>query len=545
MRGFTAVARIAGAFTLASAALPLGAQATAPPIATWIVGCWERREGSWRWREEWQSHTDRGLDGAAVAYNGDTLVGWEFSRIVSRQGLVRYEGAPNGQPMHVFPLAVNARDSVVFADPTFSYPQRIVYMRRGNDALVARAEGAVDGSTRTDTYEFSRVACTPATDLVRGTVLRDSLQALLDSLTAGRTPGVSAAVALPDGRAIAITSGYADTGRRVALRVNHRLLAGSTGKTFFAALALQLVAEGKLDLDAKISRWLGSDSWFSQLPNGNDITVRHLMSHTSGLVRYEFDAEFVRDLLANPMRDWQVHEQLAYILGDAPPFAAGQGWEYSDTNYLVLGLILERILGGKAYDAIDARFLRPFGLTGTVPSTSPTIERLANGYGANNDPLGLSGPLVEGGTLRVNPAFEWAGGGFASTPEDLSRWAQMLYDGRAIPPAQLEQALTTVAARGLGAGARYGLGVIVRETPLGMVYGHSGFFPGYLTEMRYYAASRIGVAVQANTSDQRALGRAPAAIAHALAERAGRLLAIPVDSAARTGESEARREEAR
>jgi D-alanyl-D-alanine carboxypeptidase len=352
-------------------------------------------------------------------------------------------------------------------------------------------------------------------------------------------------MALPDGRAISMTSGYADTGRRIPLRVNDRLLAGSTGKTFFAALALQLVAEGRLDLDARISTWLGSEPWFARLPNGSDIVVRHLMNHTSGLVRYEFDSVFVHDLLANPMRDWQVREQLEYILGDAPPFAAGEGWEYSDTNYLVLGLIIERILGGAAYDAIATRFLRPFGLSGTVPSVSPTIERLAVGYGAAADPLGLAGAVVEGDALRVNPKFEWAGGGFASTPEDLSRWAQILYDGRAIPPAQLEQALTTVAARGLGTGVRYGLGVIVRETPLGIVYGHSGFFPGYLTEMRYYAASRIGVAVQVNTSDQRAFGRSPAALAHALAERAGRAVAARVDSRTPDGEPVARREDRR
>jgi len=518
-------AKLLGVVAALVFAVEAQAQAFAPPVAGWIVGCWERREGPWRWREEWRADSARGLDGGAVAYNADTLMGWEFSRIVSRNGLVRYEGAPNGQPMHGFPLAVNARDSVVFADPTFAYPQRIVYARRGADSLIARAEGTVTGTARVDTYRFALVACRPDRALATASALRDTLQTMLDSIRAlGRAPGISAAVALPDGRAITLVSGFADTGRRVALRVDDRLLAGSVGKTFFAALAMQLVAEGKLDLDAKISTWLGGESWFARLPNGSDIIVRQLMNHTSGLVRYEFDPDFTRDLLANPLRDWQVHEQLAYIFGDPPPFAAGQGWEYSDTNYLVLGLILERLLGGTAYDAITARFLLPFGLRGTVPSTQPVLPRLAMGYGATRDPLGLSGPMLEGGALRVNPKFEWAGGGFASTPEDLARWAQMWYDGRAVPPAQLEQALNGVAARGLGANVRYGLGVMLRDTPLGLTYGHSGFFPGYLTEMRYYPDSRIGVAVQVNTSDQRAVGRSLASVAHALAERAQRNL---------------------
>jgi D-alanyl-D-alanine carboxypeptidase len=351
--------------------------------------------------------------------------------------------------------------------------------------------------------------------------LRDTLQHMLDSLRAlGRAPGLSAAVALADGRTITLVSGVADSTGMRALVPNHRLLAGSVGKTFFAALALNLVAEGKLDLDAKISRWLGTEPWFARLPNGADITVRQLMNHTSGLVRYEFDPEFTADLGKDPLRDWKVEEQLSYVLGDAAPFAAGQGWEYSDTNYLVLALIMEKIMGAPAYDAIRTRFLVPLRLRGTTPSVSTRIPGLANGYGATPDPLGMSGPMLVNGALKMNPKFEWAGGGYASTPEDLSRWAKAFYEGVVIPAPALAEALNGVAARGLGQGTRYGLGVMIRDTPRGVTYGHSGFFPGYLTEMRYYPSSRIAVAVQANTSDGRAIGRGLAGIAHALAERA-------------------------
>jgi D-alanyl-D-alanine carboxypeptidase len=155
-----------------------------------------------------------------------------------------------------------------------------------------------------------------------------------------------------------------------------------------------------------------------------------------------------------------------------------------------------------------------------VPSVSTRIPGLANGYVAANDPLGMRGAMLHEGALALNPAFEWAGGGFASTPEDLSRWAQAWYTGRAVPPAQLALALDGVSARGLGAGARYGLGVIIRDTPLGVTYGHSGFFPGYLTEMRFYAEHGVAVTVMANTSDGRAIGRGLGAIAHMLVERA-------------------------
>jgi D-alanyl-D-alanine carboxypeptidase len=486
----------------------------------WMAGCWERRTATGVGREEWHA-TAQGLDGGSATFRGDTLIAWEFLRIAAADGRVAYHAAPNGQSAHAFPLVAVSADSAHFADPAHDFPQRIVYRRIGADSLVAQVAGQNAGQQQGFALRFARVACDPARDLTAAVALRDTLSHLLDSVRAlGRAPGLSAAVALPDGRTITLVSGLADSSGMVPLTPAHKLLAGSVGKTFFAALALNLVAEGQLDLDAKISRWLGAEPWFARLPNGADITVRQLMNHTSGLVRYEFDPEFTRDLGADPLRDWQVAEQLSYVLGDAPPFAAGAGWEYSDTNYLVLALIIEQIIGGPAYDAIRTRFLVPLRLRGTVPSVSTRIAGLANGYGATPDPLGMSGPMMVNGALKMNPKFEWAGGGYASTPEDLARWTQAWHDGRVIPAAVLAEAHHGVAARGLGGTARYGLGVIVRDSPRGVTYGHSGFFPGYLTEVRYYPASKVAVAVQANTSDGRAIGRGLAAIAHLLADRA-------------------------
>ena len=497
--------------------------ASAPDVRAleWMAGCWESRSGSTTVREEWRNTPD-GLDGGAVTMRSDTLVAWEFTRISAGGSTTTapagYFAAPNGQASHTFPLVASSGDSAYFADLAHDFPQHITYRRAGSDSLYAHVRGGA--GDRGFVQAMGRVPCDAARDLTTAVAVRDTLQHMLDSLHAlGRAPGLSAAVALPDGRVLTVTSGVADSTGMVPLTPAHRLLAGSTGKTFFAALALQLAARDSLALDAKIATWLGSEPWFARLPNGPDITVRQLMRHTSGLVRYEFDPEFTADLARDPLRTWTVPEQLAYVLGDAPPFAAGAGWEYSDTNYLVLGLILERITGTPAYDEIRQRFLRPLRLRGMVPSVSPRIAGLANGYGASPDPLGLSGPLLVNGALRVNPQFEWAGGGYAGTPEDLARWAQAWYQGRAFGDAMLAQALDGVPAPMLGRGARYGLGVIISETPSGVAYGHSGFFPGYLTEMRYYPGTGLAVSVMANTSDGRAIGRGLGGIAHALAER--------------------------
>jgi len=330
--------------------------------------------------------------------------------------------------------------------------------------------------------------------------VRSRLTTMLDSSRAvSHWPGVSVGVAFGDGRTLAFSLGYSDTTTHEPLRPDHLLLAGSVGKTFVAAVALDLLTEGKLDLDRPISTWLGSAPWFSRLPNGAEITVRQLLNHTSGLVRYEFTEQFTRDLTASPDRVWQPEELVAYILDTPAPFKAGQGWDYSDTNYIILGMILERITGKTLYAAIEERILAPLVLLHVVPSSSREIPGLAQGYAGPANPFGGTDAMLVSGKFAINPQFEWAGGGFATTTEDLARWGQILWSGRAFPDSVMQAMLTGVPAR-LGPDAQYGLGVIIRPTPLGLSYGHSGFFPGYLTEVRYYKDLNLTVALQFNTS---------------------------------------------
>jgi D-alanyl-D-alanine carboxypeptidase len=311
-----------------------------------------------------------------------------------------------------------------------------------------------------------------------------------------------------DGRRISIASGFSDTARKERLRPDHKMMAGSTGKTFFAALAYQLVRDGRLQLDAPISRWLGSEPWFDSLPNARSITVRQLMNHTSGLVRYEFNPRFIADLTAQPMREYQPVETLRYLFGTQAAFAAGAGWDYSDTNYIVLGMILERITGTRAYDEITRRFLRPLELNGTVPSNRRDIAGLSQGYAGPNNQFGSFDAVIIDGLFIMNPQFEWAGGGFASTAIDLARWMRAIYTGSVLDTALVRsEVLKGVSAPMLGANAQYGLGVIMRETPLGPAWGHSGFFPGYLTEARWYPQRGFGIAVMVN---QNAPRRGPA-----------------------------------
>jgi len=368
------------------------------------------------------------------------------------------------------------------------------------------------------------VSSEPAPAVVRApTVPRADctrFQPYLDSVhAAGRFAGATLGVAFPDGSVCAIATGWNDTTAKTRMRPTDLLLSGSVGKTYVAAVALQLVSEGRLRLDEKISTYLGREPWFSRLPNAPDITVRMLMNHTSGLVRYELNERFLRDLTANPDKVWTPAERIAYLLDAQPPFRAGEGWDYSDTNYIVLGLIIERITGQALNDQIRRRVLQPLALAHTVPSDRREIPGVAQGYAGPNNPFGPFDAVLVNGRFVVNPQFEWAGGGYASTADDLARWMKLLFEGRAYPDSLLRQALDGREARPLGQGSRYGLAAIILQTPLGTTYGHSGFMPGYQTEARYYPAQKFAVAFQMNTSTRGALGRSPSAVVSEVARR--------------------------
>lgn len=262
--------------------------------------------------------------------------------------------------------------------------------------------------------------------------LRAELQSKLDEWhKAGKFPGATLGVVLANGYSFGLAVGVSDRAAKTPMKPNDRLLAGSVGKTFAAATALQLVKEGKIGLDDKVQKYLGTETWFVRLPNANDITVRQLMNHTSGLIRYEFKDTFTKDLTANPEKVWKPHELIGYLLDEKAPFEAGKGWDYSDTNYIVLGLIIEKVTGRKFYDEANKRVIKPLKLTGVIPQDGPRLTGVVQGYAGANNPFGGKDEMIHDGKFAINPQFEWTGGGYATTAEDLARWAKMMYEGKA------------------------------------------------------------------------------------------------------------------
>jgi D-alanyl-D-alanine carboxypeptidase len=343
--------------------------------------------------------------------------------------------------------------------------------------------------------------------------LRDALQRKFEELhKAGTFPGGTAGFVLADGTSFGIAVGVSDRTTGTPMRSTDRLLLGSVGKTYASAVALQMVAEGRFGLDDTLDRFFGKEPWFGRIANAGAITVRHLMTHTSGLVRYEFNPTFTRDLSAQPDKVWSGVDRLSYLFDAAPPFAPGAGWEYSDTNYIVLGMIIEHVAKGSYYDELRKRILVPLGLKDTVPADSRTVAGLVQGYAGPNNPFGGKDEMITDGRFAVNPQFEWTGGGLAVTALDLARWGKVLYEGKVLGEAMTARLLDGVPSR-LGPEARYGLGVIIRPSPLGITYGHSGFMPGYQTELLYFPEVKASVAVQVNSSAPRSTGRALRAFA--------------------------------
>jgi D-alanyl-D-alanine carboxypeptidase len=333
-------------------------------------------------------------------------------------------------------------------------------------------------------------------------------------------PGATCAFVLPDGRLGAVAVGVSSRTTGQAMEPTNRMLAGSVGKTFVAAVLLQLHAEGRVDLDEKISHWLGQEAWFARLPNGPGITLRMLLNHTSGLEEYYPMEGFINAVSADLQRAWQPGERIAYILDRPALFPAGQGWSYADTNFLLVGMIIEKVTGRTYYEELTRRILRPRDLQDTIPSDRNPLPGLVSGYTTPDHPFPVPAEITKDGFVAMNPQMEWTGGGVLSNAPDLARWARMLYAGDVLPPAERTLMLAGVPTQ-RWPNVDYGLGVLIRRTPHGIVYGHSGWFPGYITMMGWYAGHELALAVQFNSD----VGMSSEALSGLTDDLAGVLLA--------------------
>ncbi len=296
---------------------------------------------------------------------------------------------------------------------------------------------------------------------------RNKLQRAADALVAAGAPG--AIVLVRDGdRTTRVVGGYANLATRRPMRASDRFRVGSTTKTFVSAVVLQLAGEGKLALDDSVERWLPG-----LVPNGAAITVHHLLNHASGLADYapEDDDTFISRVLADRHGTWEPRELIAIGTAHPPLFPPGAGWSYSNTGYILLGLIAEAASGKPLEAELRARILAPLRLRATSFDTEPRIAgRHAHGYSR-------FGAQRRFDISVLDQSWAWAAGAIVSTADDLARFYRALLGGRLLPPRLLAEMRTTVPVG--GGHQAYGLGLIKSRYPCGIFWGHGGETFGY------------------------------------------------------------------
>ncbi|MFE4972107.1 serine hydrolase domain-containing protein [Kitasatospora sp. NPDC056651] len=302
----------------------------------------------------------------------------------------------------------------------------------------------------------------------------DSVQTSLNALVKDDgLPAALASVKGRDGRTSAYTAGVGDVATGAKVPVDGQVRIGSNTKPFTAVVVLQLVAEGKVGLDSPVDTYLPGLLRGDGI-DGRTITVRQLLQHTSGLPDYVNQGA----ILSNPTRYYEPRELLDAALAQKARFAPGTRWSYSNTNYLMAGLIIQKVTGRPLGEEVNRRIVDRIGLRHTYfPTPGDTSIREAHPKGYNRDADGSLRDYTE-----LDPSWGWAAGAAVSTTSDINRFYAALLGGRLLPAAQLAEMRTTVPADEVTPGFRYGLGLASRPLSCGGVYwGHGGTIPGYYT----------------------------------------------------------------
>jgi D-alanyl-D-alanine carboxypeptidase len=293
-------------------------------------------------------------------------------------------------------------------------------------------------------------------------------------LYGGRAPLPGVLIGVWDGKGGSFVRafGYADLATKRPMTVADHFRIGSNTKTFVVSVILQLIAEKKLSLDDPVSRFpLGMN-----IPNGDKITVRELCNMRSGLFEAFNTPQFAGLNMTVP-KNFESRMLVTWALQQKPYFPAGKGYHYSNTNYLLLGLIIEEITKESVGDQIRKRLLEPFGLTQTsYPKTEAMPDPWAHGYGLDKQ------RNWEDVSNTIPVAFMGSAGEMISDMADIRRWIKLYAIGRTGGPATYHP--VTECKPFLG-NAAFGLGI---NCSAGW-YGYTGALPGYNTADYYFPAT--------------------------------------------------------
>ena len=317
--------------------------------------------------------------------------------------------------------------------------------------------------------------------------------------TTGGT-GVSAAVIVTgEGEWVGV-SGLSDPKMAETIKPNMLFDIASVGKTFTAALVLQLVEEGRLELEDPLHKWL------PDFPNiDNTVTIRQLLNHTSGISHFTENPSYWETVFKDLDSLWTPEDILAFV--PEPHFPPGGGWHYSSTNYVLLGMIIEKATESTLTTQLRNRIFIPLKLNHTFTPLDRE-ETLSGTFAHAHFDLDGNGELDDMGYLPRKSIFSavWASGPIVSTAEDLARWAESLYSSRVLKKESLDQMIDfhrPTPGEPLISG--YGLGTA--EFPSEFfegerAWGHLGWQPGYMTAMLYFPNHSVSLSVLINDNNE-------------------------------------------
>jgi len=312
--------------------------------------------------------------------------------------------------------------------------------------------------------------------------------AVADAMSKYRLPGLMIKITGPAG-SYTKTYGVSNIRTDRPLMLTDGVRMASITKSFTATAVLRLVQDGTLQLDDKLAKYV------KDIPFGQEITIRQLLAMRSGVYDFSDDPDFLTKFNANPLYPgWKPRQILPILRSHEPQFPPGTQTVYTDSNYVLLGLIIEKATGKSARRVIKESVIKPLGLGHTYFPAGPGLRApYSHGYYAGDDNMG---PVLD--YTKLNPNVPWTGGGMVSTLTDLQTWGKALAKGTLLSKQLHREQLEATAFSDISANFffGYGLGII----KFGDWFGHDGAILGYSTVTFYEPDSGAQIVAAANLS---------------------------------------------
>lgn len=309
-------------------------------------------------------------------------------------------------------------------------------------------------------------------------------KSLLNEMTASGVVGVTMSVYNPETGMWLGASGKADLHNNIDMKPCNISRVGSTVKMFTATTVLKLAEEGKLNLDDKISKYLNGDV-INKIENADKATIRQLLQHSSGIYNYIQNLKFQTESLNDFIREWKATDLLAYAYNQNAYFQPGEDVRYSNTGYIMLGMLIEKIEAKPFYKVFEEKIFKPLGLTMTQFAAEDHIP-----YGTVRGYIDMYSNLqVVESTYFSGWDYYTADGGLISNPYDMSVFFRALMNGQIINSTSLKEMLSFKTEKNPDPNffpISYGLGIFRIETDKGIAYMHSGDAVGYYANMLYF-----------------------------------------------------------